>query len=59
MATLENVGGMIAGPFLSSLYSYGLSLDGGWVGLPFVASGVAYLSVAFPLWLYGLKSPRI
>lgn len=56
MTTMDMVGGMIAGPSLSALYGFGLSLDGPWVGLPFLASGVVFLFVALPLWLSNLKS---
>ena len=55
MATMEMIGGMIAGPLISSLYSAGLSLDGGWVGLPFLATGVLFVIVALPLFLSNLK----
>ncbi|EPE30593.1 MFS general substrate transporter [Glarea lozoyensis ATCC 20868] len=58
IATLDNIGGMISGPMLSMLYSRGLSLDGAWVGLPFLASGVAYALVGVPLWVTRLRSHR-
>lgn len=56
MTTMEMIGGMVAGPLLSKLYSFGLNLDGFWVGLPFLASGGLFLIVALPLWILSLGS---
>ncbi|CAG8954545.1 hypothetical protein HYFRA_00004460 [Hymenoscyphus fraxineus] len=59
MTTMEMIGGIIAGPVFSALYSYGLKLDGLWVGIPFLASGAIYMAIALPLFLLSLSSNEI
>lgn len=38
IALSDTVGGLVAGPFLSLTFHFGLALGGAWLGLPFLVS---------------------
>ena len=38
IALSDTVGGLVAGPFLSLTFHFGLGLGGAWLGLPFLVS---------------------
>jgi hypothetical protein len=42
IATLESMGSLVAGPILSVAFNVGMSWDGAWVGLPFLAAGCLF-----------------
>lgn len=47
MGMLTAAGALVAGPLLAGMFKWGLSLGGGWMGLPFLAVSTLFaLSVA-------------
>lgn len=46
MAMLETVGSLIGGPLLSVTFRAGLDMGGNWIGLPFIGTGMMYLTAA-------------
>ncbi|WYZ35754.1 hypothetical protein EsH8_X_000401 [Colletotrichum jinshuiense] len=46
---LENLGALVAGPLLVVSFQVGLRLEGVWIGLPFVAAGVLFISALIVL----------
>lgn len=47
IAMAESFGAMIGGPLLNELFQLGIGLGGGWLGLPFLGSAVAFAFMAF------------
>ncbi len=50
---VETVGNLSAGPTLAALYTWGLQLQGPWVGLPFFALAVICSVGAIGIWSFG------
>jgi hypothetical protein len=49
------IGGLVAGPALSSVYSWGLGRGAGWVGAPFLLAGVMYAGTAICVWSFRVR----
>lgn len=55
IATFDMIGGLVAGPTLSSVYSWGLGRGGGWVGAPYLLAGVMYCGIAICVWGFRVR----
>jgi hypothetical protein len=56
LAVIDTIGGLIAGPFLSSTFSWGVNLGEPWIGMSFLATALLYVIVAVPVWAIGLPA---
>ncbi|KAA8651283.1 hypothetical protein EYZ11_009188 [Aspergillus tanneri] len=43
IALVQGVGGVVAGPALAGMFNYGMSLGGGWIGLPYLLGAGLFL----------------
>ena len=49
---------MIAEPMVAGLFSAGLRLGGGWVGLPYVVGGGLFAGAATGMWMVNFVGKR-
>jgi hypothetical protein len=59
IAVCETTGTMVAGPLLSTSFSWGLKLGGLWVGMPFMVVGCLYSIATLIVWTVRIPKPSV
>ena len=47
---MDTIGGLIAGPTMSKVFSRGMEVGGTWMGMAFIVSGAVYFLVGVGIW---------